>query len=65
MTKFHAVLKELRSEKALSQKELGEIVGVDQRTISNWEVAKVEPDLSMIVKIADYFGVTTDYLLKE
>ena len=63
MTKFHQNLKELRLEKELRQKDLAEIIGVDQRTISNWEVAKVEPDLSMLVKIAEYFEVTTDYLL--
>lgn len=63
MKDFHAVLKELRMERALSQQQLAEALGVNQRTISNWEVTAVEPDFSMLLKISNYFGVSTDYLL--
>lgn len=63
MTVFSKVLKELRIEKGISQQALAEALGVDQRTICNWEVARNEPDYSMLVKISKYFETTTDYLL--
>jgi len=42
---------------------LATILGVNQRTISNWEVREIEPDYDILVLIANYFDVTTDYLL--
>jgi transcriptional regulator with XRE-family HTH domain len=63
MIKFGEKLKELRIDKKLSQKELAEILVVDQRTISNWEKEFRQPSFEMLVLIAKYFQVTTDYLL--
>ena len=63
MTNLHKILKQLRLENNLSQKDLSQILGVNHRTICNWEAARNEPDLSMLVKIANSFNVTTDYLL--
>ncbi|MDE6059949.1 MAG: helix-turn-helix domain-containing protein [Clostridia bacterium] len=63
MTNFHQSFKELRIEKGLSQQVVAESLGVNQRTVSSWEVSRVEPDFSMLVKIAKFFEVTTDYLL--
>ncbi|HFD2043956.1 TPA: helix-turn-helix domain-containing protein [Clostridium perfringens] len=56
-------LKELRNEKELSQKELANILQVAPSTISMWEQDKREPDGDMIMKIANYFDVSTDYIL--
>lgn len=56
-------LKELRTSKNLSQEELSEILDVRKSSISNWETSKATPTFDMLIKIANYFGVTTDFLL--
>lgn len=56
-------LKELRQKNKLTQAELGTIFQTNQTAISKWEKAINEPDLKTISKIADYFGVTVDYLM--
>lgn len=53
----------LRSEKGLRQKDFASILGVSASTIGMWETDKRQPDLAALKKIADYFNVTTDYLL--
>ena len=53
----------LRKEKNMEQKLLAKVLGVSQQTISRWENNVVEPDIKSLIKIADYFDVTTDYLL--
>lgn len=63
MTNFAIRLKELRIEKQLKQSELAIALSVDQRSISNWENAIREPDYAMLTKIAQFFDVSTDYLL--
>ena len=59
---FGIKLKELRIESGLSQRKFGEIFGVCNQTVSFWETGSREPDLDTIVKIADYFEVSIDYL---
>ncbi len=61
---FGKKLKELRIEKELSQRKLGEIFGVCNQTISFWEIGSREPDLDTLIVIAKYFDVTVDYLLE-
>lgn len=56
-------IKELREEKGLMQKELGDIIGISQNTLSQYENGKREPDYETLKKIAEYFDVSTDYLL--
>lgn len=56
-------IKQLRLERDLSQKELGQILGVSNVTISMYENNDRQPDSETIKKLADYFRVTTDYLL--
>ena len=63
MNNFATRLRELRNERGLSQNGLSEILNVDQRTISNWEKAVREPDFDMLIRIAKFFDVPTDYLL--
>lgn len=60
---FAKRLKELRKENGLLQKDLASVFNVRNTTISAWEVGDNEPDLTTLVNIAKYFGVTTDYLL--
>jgi transcriptional regulator with XRE-family HTH domain len=56
-------LLELRKEKKLSQEGLSKILNVGQTTISSWERGEKEPDNATLIRLAEYFGVTTDYLL--
>ena len=61
--KFFERLLYLRTEKALSRKQLAENLGVSVRLISYWENGQRECDFNMLIKIADYFDVSIDYLL--
>lgn len=61
--KFCIRLKELRAENGLAQNELAQKLYVNQRTISNWEKGVREPNIAMIIRIAKFFDVSTDYLL--
>lgn len=56
-------IKELRKAKRVSQVEMANALGLTKQCVSNWENDNIQPSIEMLVKIADYFGVTTDYLL--
>ena len=56
-------LKELRTNKGISQSYLADILGRTQQAVGKWEVGKAEPDTATLSKLASYFNVTTDYLL--
>lgn len=60
---FSERLKKLRNEKRLSQKELAKELNMSQQTIAKWENNQSTPNPEMIVKIANFFDVSTDYLL--
>lgn len=60
---FAERIKELRQEKNLSLKQLGEEIGVSSIAISRWENEKRVPSIETLVKLATYFKVSTDYLL--
>jgi transcriptional regulator with XRE-family HTH domain len=57
-------LKELRKEKGISLKELGSVIGVAESTMSLYENGKRQPDYETLLKLAEYFDVTVDYLLR-
>lgn len=63
-TKFGFIIKQLRESRGLNQEELGSIVGVSDKTVSSWEINRTEPKMGIVQKLADYFNVTTDYLIK-
>ena len=56
-------LKELRKQKGFSQDEVANALEITLRTYQNYEYGQREPSIEMIFKLADFFGVTTDYLL--
>jgi len=56
-------LKELREEKGLSQETVGKVIGVNRRTVGQYERGINEPDIQTIEKLCKFFGVTADYLL--
>lgn len=55
----------LRQSKGLSQEELGEKMYVSRQAVSKWETGQTMPDVDKIILMSDFFGVTTDYLLKD
>jgi transcriptional regulator with XRE-family HTH domain len=60
---FSKQLKQLRTEVGLTQAQLAERLNSTQRNVSYLEAGKVEPDLDMLWRIADFFDVSIDYLI--
>ena len=56
-------LKELREEKNLTQWDVANGIQTSQRNIGRWENGEVIPSADVVVKLADYFDVSADYLL--
>ena len=56
-------IKQLRKEKHLTQIELSNILHVSQQTIGAWETERITPGSDTLSNIADFFNVSTDYLL--
>lgn len=54
----------LRKAKGITQEQLADAVGVSRQAVSKWEAEQSAPDLERIVAMAEYFDVTTDYLLR-
>ena len=57
------VIKELRQEKGVTRTQFANDLNVHPGTVGNWEINKRQPEYEVLIRIADYFGVTTDYLL--
>lgn len=60
---FGAVLKQLRKSHNLTQEELGLRIGLSKAVVSKYENGIGYPTFDTLIQMADYFGVTTDYLL--
>ena len=56
-------LKQIRIEKKLSQNEVALGIGVDISSISYWESGRYEPKATYIYRLANFFNVSSDYLL--
>lgn len=56
-------IKDLREDMDLRQCDLANATGIDQRTISNYETGKTSPDSDALIKLADFFNVSIDYLV--
>lgn len=56
-------LREARKRLGYTMKELGQKVGITEGAVSNYETGKRQPDLAMLIKLADTLEVSTDYLL--
>lgn len=63
MQKFSQRLIALRKERGLTQEDLAKIINKKRSTVGGYEVEGKEPDLEMICFLAQYFDVSTDYLL--
>lgn len=58
-------IKDYRTKADLSQAELGNIIGVEQNTISTWETGEYSPPLKKLKKLAEYFNCTIDDLVSQ
>ena len=56
-------IKDLREDRDLRQVDLANATGIDQRTISNYESGKTNPDSDALIRMADFFHVSIDYLV--
>ena len=56
---------DLRKKRGLSQEELAITLGVSRQAVSKWEVGESTPDTDKVIALAEYFGVTTDSLLRD
>ena len=56
-------LRSLREERKINQQKIAMDLQISQASISKYEIGSAEPDISTILRLADYFHVSTDYLL--
>ena len=63
MANFCDILSELRKDRHLTQTELAKLMVVTPATVSHYETGRHAPSLETVLWLADFFGVTTDYLL--
>jgi transcriptional regulator with XRE-family HTH domain len=63
MSSFPERLVELRKSRSLTQKQLAEAIGAHERGIRFYEAGKKQPTLDSLMKLADYFDVSIDYLV--
>ena len=60
---YYPHLRDMREDHDLVQKEVAALLGIDQRVYSNYEPGKREIPTRFVVKLAEYYRTTTDYLL--
>jgi len=61
--RFNDSLKALRQNKDLTQDALAKDLNIDRQTLSNYETSYKTPSIYLVIKIADFFNVSTDFLL--
>jgi len=59
---FSDKLRQLRKENKITQMQLAKDINLNDRTIKRYEAGTVEPTLSVIISLANYFDVSLDYL---
>ena len=55
-------LRDLREGRDLTQKEVAAVLGIDQRVYSNYETGKREIPARLVIKLAELYGTSTDYI---
>lgn len=58
-------IRDLREDNDLTQRELGVILSCSQRVYSNYERGELDIPTEILIKLADYYGVSVDYLLNR
>ncbi len=56
-------LRELRENRGLRQIDVSAVTGIDQKTLSNYETGKTNPDSYSLILLADFYDVSIDYLV--
>lgn len=56
-------IKQLRLARNLSQVDLAKALGVTKQSVSNWENNNIQPSIDMLIRLAQFFSVSTDYIL--
>ncbi len=56
-------IRSLREDRDLRQIDVSKATGIDQKTLSNYETGKTNPDSYALIKLADFFEVTIDYIV--
>lgn len=56
-------IKQLRQSRNLSQVDLARALGVTKQSISNWENNNIQPSIDMLIHLAQFFSVSTDFML--
>ena len=56
-------IKKLREQEGLLQREVASRLGISQQAVARWEKGKTEPDSATLVRLAEIFGCSVDYLL--
>ena len=62
MATFSERLRELKESQNVMQKDVAASIGVPLRTYQRYEYGEIEPKLSVLIKLADFYGVSLDYL---
>lgn len=60
---YYRRLRELREDNDLVQKEMANFLGIDQRVYSNYEIGKREIPTHFVIRLADFYKTSTDYIL--
>ncbi len=60
---YYRRLRELREDNDLVQKEIANFLGIDQRVYSNYEIGKREIPTHFVIRLADFYKTSTDYIL--
>ena len=63
MNSFKNRIRDLREDMDLRQIDVAKATGIDQKTLSNYETGKTNPDSYSLIKLADFFHVTVDFLV--
>lgn len=56
-------LRQLREDKGLRQIDVAQATGIDQKTLSNYETGKTNPDSYSLIRLADYYHTSIDYIV--
>lgn len=63
MTMHYKRIRDLREDNDLKQRELAEIIGCSQRVYSNYERGDLDIPTEVLIKLANHYGVSVDYIL--
>ena len=61
--KYNEILRELREEKNLGQKEVADFLGITQQVYSRYELGLRELPISLLIKLCEFYDVSADYVL--